>query len=161
SSRVRLRKAQENVQRQPAQRICRVELLRHGNERRAVLVQDLDDPGKVQKRPGEPIDFVDYDAVDDARLNILEQPPEAWSVHGAARVAAVIVAPWRRHPALLLLAAYISLGGFALRVQRVECLIKSFFRRLARLDCAGHAPALAGAIPRRRFSATSSHSASP
>jgi hypothetical protein len=46
---------------------------------------------------------------------------------------------WQHLPAFMLLAQDIRLTGFALRVQRVEGLIETFFRRLPRIDGAANA----------------------
>ncbi len=44
-----LREGQQDVQRQSAQRVGGVELLRHRHKRHALFVEDLDDPGEIKQ----------------------------------------------------------------------------------------------------------------
>ena len=74
------------------------------DERDVVLVEDLDDPGEVDERAGQPVDLVDDDHVDAAALDIAQQPLQRRPFHRAAGEAAVVVAIGDEHPALVLLA---------------------------------------------------------
>jgi hypothetical protein len=44
-------------------------LLRHRNERHTLCVEELDQPGKIGERAGQPVDLVDNDDIDSARLS--------------------------------------------------------------------------------------------
>jgi hypothetical protein len=48
-------------------------LLRHRDERHSLGVKELDQPGKIGERAGQPVDFVDDDNVDPAGPDIGEQ----------------------------------------------------------------------------------------
>ena len=54
--------------------------------------RSLDDAGEVEQRAGQPIDLVDDDAIDDARLDVAQQPLQSRPLHVAAGEAAVVVA---------------------------------------------------------------------
>src|SRR5207249_7807470 len=55
-------------------------------------------------------------------------------LHVTAREPAIIVAGFGQYPALVPLAADIGLAGFALRLQRVELLLKPFLGGFAGVD---------------------------
>ena len=65
-----LREGQQHVQRQPTDRSRCVEVLRNGDERDAMGVEDLDQLGEVRQRAGQPIDLVDDHQIDPARTNV-------------------------------------------------------------------------------------------
>jgi hypothetical protein len=141
-----------------------VELLGHGHEADAVLVQHLDDPGEVEQGTGQAIDLVDHHAVHLAGLDVRQQALEGRAVHVGAGVAAVVVLGGERRPALACLAADVGLGRLALGVQGVEGLVQALLGGLARVDGAAdrfrgcsvipvrHVPSLVCGPRRRRRS---------
>src|SRR5262245_3481289 len=98
----------------------RVELLCYGDERSAVFVKRLHDPGEIEERPTESIDFVDNDAIDLSGGDVRQQPIEARPVHAATRKPAVVVVLGQAGPTFVLLAGNVRLARFALRVERIE-----------------------------------------
>ena len=80
-----LRKRKQHVQRQPAHRGGGVELLGHRDERDIVLVEQLDELGKVRQRAGQAIDLVDHDDVDLAGLKASPQSARDESAIAGAR----------------------------------------------------------------------------
>jgi hypothetical protein len=73
--------------------------------------------------------------------DIGEELLESGAIHVSAGVAAVVVAGGRQGPTFGTLAGDEGLGGFALRIERVELLFQTFFGGLAGVD---------GAADRRR-----------
>ena len=106
-----LGEAEQDVERQPAHRRRRVELLGDGDERDAVPLEDLDDPGEVDQRAGQPVDLVDDHDVDRAAFDVAQQPLQGRALHGAAGEAAVVVAVGHEQPALVLLALDVGLAA--------------------------------------------------
>ena len=98
--------------------------MRDRDEADVVAIEHLDDLGKVAKRAGEPVDLVDHNRVDLARLDVGEEPLERRTLEGATRDAPVIVHLRQREPALVLLAEDVRLAGLALCVERVEILLE-------------------------------------
>ena len=68
-----LSERQQDVQRQPTHRMCRVELLSHRYELRAALVELSHHLGEVEQRTTQSIDFVDHDTVDFAGRDVFQQ----------------------------------------------------------------------------------------
>lgn len=125
---------QQDVQRQPTHRVCRVEVLSDGNERDVLLVERPHDPREVEQRSAEPVDLVDDHAVDFAGLDVGQQTKHCRSFEVASRVPAVVVTIGKRDPAFLRLAGDVAFRGIPLRIERVELLLQSFFVRLASVD---------------------------
>ncbi len=125
---------QQDIQRQPAHRVRRVEVLRDRDERDIVLLERLHHPGEIHERPTEAVDLVDHHAVDLAGPDVGHQALERRTIHVAAGEPAVVVAVRQAHPALGLLAGDVCLGAFALRVQRIEVLLEPLLGALARVD---------------------------
>ena len=101
-----------------------------------MLLEQAEQPGEVQERATEAIQFVDDDAVNLAVLDIRHQVSQGRPFRVAAGEAAVVVAVRQTHPTLAFLAGDVRLGALALRIQRVELLLEPFFRALARVDSA-------------------------
>src|SRR5258705_10155079 len=95
-----------------------IELLGHRDERSALGVKDLDQPGKIGERAGQPVDLVDDDDIDPAALDVGEQALQCRPLHIAAREPAIVVVGPGRYPALVTLAADVGLAGFALCLER-------------------------------------------
>ena len=91
TSRSNWAKDKSTFKRQPAHAGRGVELLRDRNEGDAAAVEDLDEPGEVGERPGQPVDLVDDDHVDLAGLDIGDQPFQGRPLHRAAGKAAIII----------------------------------------------------------------------
>ena len=90
-----------------------------------MLFEGLHEPGEIQERPAEAVDPLDDDAVDLAGLDVGQQAGECRPVEVAAGETAVVVGVRQAGPAFGPLAGDIGLGGFALRVQRIELLVES------------------------------------
>src|ERR1700758_2889988 len=73
-------------------RARRVELLRHRNERHTLCVEELDQPGKIGERAGQPVDLVHDHDIDPARPDIGEQALRRGSLEIAAREPAIVIA---------------------------------------------------------------------
>src|SRR6202023_1165462 len=129
-----LGKGQQHIEGQPPHRARGVELLGHRHERHALSVEDLDQPGKIGERAGEPVDLVDNDDVDPASLDVGEQALQCRPLHVATREPAIVVAGSGQYPALVALAADVGLAGFALRLERVELLFEPFLGGFAGVD---------------------------
>ena len=142
-----LRERQQDVQREPSQRTRGVELLRHGHERRAALVQSLHDAGEIQQRPRQAVHLVHDHAVRRARLDVGQQPLQGGAVHIGARVPAVIVLLRKGDPPLVTLAVDERFAGIALCVERVEGLLEAFLGGLAGVDRAADGTGLGDAAP--------------
>ncbi len=74
---------QQDVERQPAHRMGRVELLGHRNERDAIAVERLHDPRKVEQGAAQAVDLVDDHTVDLASGDVGQQPVQRRPVHAA------------------------------------------------------------------------------
>ena len=144
-----LGKGQQHIERQPPHRARGIELLGDRDERDALCVEDLDQPGKIGERAGQPVDLVDDDDVDPAGPDVGEQALQRRPLHVAAREPAIVIAGPGQYPALVPLAADVGLAGFALRLQRVELLLEPLLGGFAGVDRA----ALAARVsPRHRRS---------
>src|SRR5207244_4310950 len=105
---------------------------RHEREDRGV--EDLDQPGKIGERTGEPVDLVHDDNVDPASPDVGEQALQRRPLHVATREPAIIVAGPGQYPALVTLAADVGLAGFALRLERIELLFEPFLGGFTGVD---------------------------
>src|SRR5207244_12120788 len=105
---------------------------RHEREDRGV--EDLDQPGKIGERTGEPVDLVHDDNVDPASPDVGEQALQRGPLHVATREPAIVVAGPGQYPALVTLAADVGLAGLALCLERVELLFEPFLGGFAGVD---------------------------
>ena len=105
-----------------------------------MLVEDLDQLGKVGQRARQPVDLVDDDDVDHPSANVSQQLLEAWPLHVAAREATIVVAFPQHQPAFRFLAGDVVLAGVALGVERIEVLLEPFIGGLAGVDRAAEFP---------------------
>lgn len=131
---LKLSEREQYVQGQPTHRGSRVELLGNGDEADLVHVEDLNDFGKVRKRPGKPVNFVNDDSVDLLPLDIFDQTPESWAVHGGARISAIIIDSIEGTPPLVLLTGNECPTSFPLGIERVKGLLQPFFGGLPGID---------------------------
>ena len=145
-----LGKGQQHIERQPTHRARRVELLRHRNERHTLCVKELDQPGKIGERAGQPVDLVHDHDVDPAGPDIGEQALRRESLEIAARKPAIVIAVSRQQPTLVLLAANVGLAGFALRRERIEFLLEPFLGGFAGVDRATSAARVSSRYRRPR-----------
>src|SRR6266446_1979775 len=129
-----LSKGQQHIEGQPPHRARGIELLGHRDERHALCVEDLDQPGKIGERTGQPVDLVDDDDIDPAGLDVGEQALQCRPLHVATRAPAIVVAGPGRSPALVALAADVGLAGFALRLERIELLLEPLLGGFASVD---------------------------
>ena len=142
-------KDKQDIEREAAQGIGRVELLRYRNEADVVLFEDLDNAGEVDQRPAQPVHLVDDHAVDRPAANVGQEPFQGGPVQVAAAEAAIVVALGQGDKPLAALAEDEGFGGLALRVERVEFLIEAFVGGLAGVDGATE---LANGCSRERVS---------
>ena len=106
-----------------------------------MLIEDLDQLGKVRKRAGEPVDLVHHHDIDRSCSDVREQLLQGRAVERGAREAAIIIAVGDKAPALVGLALDIGLAGLALGIQGVELEIEVMLGRLAGVDrTAKHLP---------------------
>src|SRR6266850_370661 len=136
-----LGKGQQHIEGQPPHRARGIELLGDRDERHSLRVEDLDQPGKIGERAGQPVDLVDDDDIDPAFPDVGEQALQSGPLHVATREPAVVVAGPGQCPALVTLTADVGLAGFALRLERVELLLEPFLGGFAGVD--------RGALPAR------------
>jgi len=87
---------QEDVEREPAHRMGRVEVLGNRDERNLVAIKDLHEAREVHQRPGQTVHLVDHHAVDLARLDVGHQALEARPIDVAPRESAVVVSIGKR-----------------------------------------------------------------
>src|SRR5580704_10866545 len=125
---------QQNVEREPPHRARRIELLGHRDERHSLSIEEFDEPGKISKRSGEPVDLVDDHDVDAAGPDISEQALQRGPLNIATREPAVVISVSAQNPALVLLAADVGLAGLALRRERVEFLLEPFLGGFASVN---------------------------
>jgi hypothetical protein len=67
-------------------------------------------------------------------LDVSKQATEPWSLHGAAGVAAVVIAVSNEVPAFMALTQHIGLTSLALGIEGVELLLEALLGRLARIN---------------------------
>ena len=80
-------------------------------------VEHLDQLREVHQRARQPVDLVDHDDVDQALLDVGEQPLQRRALQRAAGEAAVVVGVADQRPALGALAGDVGLAGLALGVR--------------------------------------------
>jgi hypothetical protein len=80
-----LGKRQQHIQRQSAHGGGGVELLGDGNERHAMLIEQLDEFCEVGQRTGQAVDLVDDNHIDFAGAHVVEESLQSRSVGVAAR----------------------------------------------------------------------------
>jgi hypothetical protein len=97
-------------------------------------VEELDQPGEIGERAGQPVDLVHDHDIDPARPHIGEQALRRGSLEIAAGEPAIVVAVSRQQPTLVPLAANVGLAGFALRRERIEFLLQPFLGGFAGVD---------------------------
>ena len=112
------------------------------------MVEELDQPGKIGERAGQPVDLVDDDDVDPAGSDIVKQALQRGAFEIATGEPAIVIVVSRQHPALVPLAADEGLAGFALRGERIEFLLEPFLGGFASVDRA--APAVRVSSRHRR-----------
>jgi hypothetical protein len=99
-----------------------------------VLIEHLDQPGKIHQRAGQPVDFVDHHHVNLAGLDVATEPFQRGPLQRAAREPAVVVSVGDEDPALGALARDIGFAGFPLCFEGVKLHLEAFFARLAGID---------------------------
>ena len=152
-----LREGQQDVQGEPAHARGRVELLCHGHEADAVLLEVVHDPGEVEERARQPIHLVDDDAVDPPGGDVRHEALERRALGVAAGETAVVVPVGQRGPAFGALAEDVCLGRLTLGVERVEFLLQALLGGLAGVD--GAADGLLTFLPPARGRGRSCHEA--
>src|SRR5215216_5923978 len=103
-----------------------------------MLVEQLDELGKVSQRAAQAVDLVDDNDVDLLGPHIFQQSLQGRAVGIAAREAAVVVFGSYQRPAGMGLAADIGLRRIILSIERVEVLLQSLVGRNAGIDRAAN-----------------------
>ena len=103
-----------------------------------MLVEQLDQLGKVGERTGQAIDLVDDDDVDLAGADIVQQTLEGRAVGIAAGEAAIVIFGPDQGPAGMGLAPDIGLRRIILGIERVEVLLQPLFGRDPGIDRAAN-----------------------
>ena len=129
-----LGEGQEHIQSQPPHAGRRIEGLRHRNERDALGVEEFDQFGEIGERPREAIDLIDDDDVELIQSDGVEKLLQGWTFQTAAGKAAVVIVIANERPALARLTLDIGCASLALRVERIEVLLKPMIGRHARVD---------------------------
>ncbi len=91
---------QQYIQHQPAHRTGSIQLLRDGNERHLVPVEDFHDAGEIQQRPTQPVQFVNDNAIHFPGLDVFQQPLQRRPFHVAAGIAAIVIPRLQADPSL-------------------------------------------------------------
>ena len=86
-----LGKREQDVQRQPAHRVGRIELLGYRDEGNTIFIEGFHDPGEVHERAAKSIDFVDHHAIDLSAFDVFEESIEIRSIEATARETTVVV----------------------------------------------------------------------
>ena len=129
---------EQDVERQPAHRRRRVELLGDADERGFVLFEYFHNSCEVGERAAQPVHLVDDDHVDATALDIAQQPLQRGAIHAAAGESAVVVAVADKDPALVFLALDVGKRRLALGVEAVELHVEAFVGRDAGVDSAAN-----------------------
>jgi hypothetical protein len=82
-----------------------------------VALEHVDQLGEVGERAAQAIDLVDHDDIDQAGLDVAQQPLQRRPLEGAARDPAVVIVIGQRNPALALLACDVGEPCLALGVE--------------------------------------------
>lgn len=88
---LKLGKGQQDIQRQPAHRVGRVELLGYRDEGNTIFIEGFHDPGEVHERAAKSIDFVGHHAIDLSAFDVFEESIESRSIEATARETTVVV----------------------------------------------------------------------
>jgi len=76
---------------EPAHGSSGIELLGDGNKRNGLSVEDLDHLGEVGQRSRQTVDVVDHYRVDQAIVDIVQEPLKRRSLHSPTGDATVVV----------------------------------------------------------------------
>jgi hypothetical protein len=89
-----------------------------------MLVEQLDELGKVRQRTSQPVDLVDNDDVNLAGSYVFQKSLQGRPVGVATGEAAIVVFATQEGPASVSLASDIGLRGIILGIERVKVLFK-------------------------------------
>ena len=103
-----------------------------------MLIEQLDQLGKIGERAGQAIDLVDDDDVDLAGADIVQQPLQGRAVGIAAGEAAIVIFGPDQRPAGMGLASDIGLRGIILGIEGVEVLLQPLVGRDPGIDRAAN-----------------------
>src|SRR5262245_13678475 len=131
---LKLRKREQNVEREPAHAGGGVEGLGDRHEGHAVLVEQLDQLGEVGEGAGETVDLIDHNDGDLAGPDNGQKLLQGRAVERGSGTTAIVVAVGNQAPALMRLALDIGLAGFPLGIERIELEIEIMLARLAGID---------------------------
>ena len=90
-------------------------------------IEGLNDLGKVGQGPGQAINLIDNDRIDEPRIYVGQKPLQRGTVEIAAGIGWIVIKGGDDDPALMPLALDIGLTSFALRIEGVELLLKPLF----------------------------------
>jgi hypothetical protein len=117
---------QQDVEGEPSHRSGGVEALGDGDEGDIVPVEYLDQLGEVHERARQAVYLVDHHHVNQAVLDIREEPLQGRAVQRAAGDAAVVIVIAHQRPALRALTGDVGLASLALGVETIELLLEAF-----------------------------------
>jgi hypothetical protein len=115
--------------------VARETIIHYGEDKHDKRARARDQSGKTKlaraktraKRPTkQPVDLIDDDHIDLARLDIGDQPFQGWPLHRAAGKPAIIIERRQHRPAFVFLRENEGGAGFALGVERIEGLLQPF-----------------------------------
>jgi hypothetical protein len=131
---LKLGKRQKDIEGESSHAGRRVERLGNRYEAHIMMIEQLDELGKIGQRSRQPIDLVDNDDVNSTTSNRGKELLQGRAVHAGAGETAIFEGVASEPPALMRLALDTGLAGFALGIQRIEVLFESTIGRDARVD---------------------------
>ncbi len=99
-----LGEGEKNIERELAHRMGSIELLRDGDTRAVLLVENAHHPRKIQKAAGELIHLINHDAIDFPGFHLGKKPFYRQALQVTAGEPAVVVAIRKADPAFRRLA---------------------------------------------------------
>jgi hypothetical protein len=97
-------------------------------------VKQFDEFGKIGKRAGQPVDFVDDNNIDLADSDFYKQLLQGRALERRPGKRPIVKPAVNEPPAFMRLALYIGFASLPLRMERVELKIKIMLGRLSRVD---------------------------
>ncbi len=131
---LKLGKGQQNVERQPAHRRGGVEGLGNRDKGTTGGIEALDQLGKVGKGSGQTINLVDYNHLNEPRVDVCQQALKAGPVERATGDAAIVISGLARNPAFVPLAGDVCGTRLVLGIERIEVLVVPLVGGFTRVD---------------------------
>ena len=86
-------------------------------------IERFNDLGEVGQGPGQAVDLIDNDRIDEPRIYIGQKPLQGGTVDIAAGIGWIVIKGGNDDPALMPLALDIGFTSFALRIEGIELLL--------------------------------------